>query len=110
MLALAAVCGGTRGDRARRQDDELASASAAGGWNALSVGSDAPPADGVTPPGEIAPPREKTERLSEPWLLTRTSKTAVGLGHHVDRAGQRGCRALGQELRLHGQAVALWHQ
>ena len=82
----------------------------AAGWNALSEGSDAPPADGVTPPAETAPPREKTERLSEPSLLTRTSNSPLALATTSIELGKAGVAPSRQQLRLHDQAVALWHQ
>ena len=68
---------------------------AAGGWNAFNVGSVTPPVAGVTPPGETAPPREKTERSSEPSTADQDIEKPVGLGQHFDRTGQRGRRSVG---------------
>ena len=50
---------------------------------------------------------EKTKMLSEPWLLTRTLKLPVGLGHHVDRAGQGRSPPLACKTDATRQAVAL---
>ena len=76
------------------------------GWNELKEGGDGPPTDGVTVP-EVAPAREKTKMVSEPWLLTRTLKSPLGLLTTSIALGSAGVAPLGMQFRRHAQAVAL---
>ena len=46
------------------------------------------------PPPRAAPPSEKTKMVSEPWLLTRTSKSPLALATTSIAAGQRGRRSV----------------
>ena len=45
--------------------------------------------------------------LSEPWLLTRTSKSPLGLATTSIALGKAGVASVCQEFRRHAQAVAL---
>ena len=62
------------------------------------------------PSPTVAPAREKTEMVSEPWLLTRTSKSPLALSTTSIALGSAGVTPCGQQVRRHAQAVALRDQ
>src|SRR5262249_49336807 len=66
-----------------------------GAWNELKDGSDGPPPVGVTG-SEEEPAREKTERVSEPWLLTRTSRRPLDLARTSIALGSAGVSPVGR--------------
>ena len=94
VLALDCRRSGTRGVHVRRQDDELRAGRDCGSLKRVETkASTAPPADGVTAAASGSRQREDRDGVGA-LAADQDIEVAVGLGHHLDRAGQRGRLAL----------------